>query len=501
MTKNLQIHPVAALYPSLADEEFQQLVADIKTNGQYVPIVLTADGNIIVDGINRWKACKAADVEPKFRNLPKSCDELDVINFINSANLRRRDLSTGQKTMIALGTAPHLEAAARERQAKAGGDQKSVKARKNRKSVVHVRGQGKKRAPRVVDQVAKTAGVSHGAVSKGKKVEASSPKLAGDVRAGIISLDDAYKQVRAAEKAVPDKEPKPALSKTHITLKTYDGEQVQYKLPKGAAIFNETNENVGWAMWTWNPVTGCLHECQFKYCYAKSIASAPKYKEVYPVGFKPLFHHERLSAPANSRIPDSADRSDPRWNRVFVCSMADLYGKWVPPEWIDQVHAACISNPQWEYLMLTKFPRRYVGLTLPPTAWIGTTVDEQKRVRIAEEAFREIGNVRLKWLSLEPLLTPLEFSDLSMFDFVVIGSQSAADLPEVGRVPEFAPPFEWVARLTAQAHEAGCKVYQKPNLMGRTDAQHAGMKLIQEAPDLPPLPRSQGVLSLVEAAE
>jgi hypothetical protein len=67
-------------------------------------------------------------------------------------------------------------------------------------------------------------------------------------------------------------------------------------------------------------------------------------------------------------------------------------------------------------------------------------------------------------------------------------------------VAEFAPPFEWVARLTEQARAAGCKVYQKPNLIGVTDPQHAGMKLIQEMPDLPPLPRAQGDL-WGEAAE
>ena len=86
-------------------------------------------------------------------------------------------------------------------------------------------------------------------------------------------------------------------------------------------------------------------------------------------------------------------KSDPRLKRVFVCSMADLYGKWVPDEWIERVHASCIANPQWDYLMLTKFPRRYVGLQFPMTAWLGTSVDEQKRVRLAEEAFRQIRNV------------------------------------------------------------------------------------------------------------
>ena len=160
---------------------------------------------------------------------------------------------------------------------------------------------------------------------------------------------------------------------------------------------------------------------------------------------------------------------------------ATWFGKWAKDEWIEKVFAAAHGSPEWEYLLLTKFPQRYVGLDLPSTAWIGTTVDDQYRVKIAEEAFRKIHGVRVKWLSLEPLLAPLEFSDLSMFDFVVIGSQSATEQPApVGHVPEFAPPFEWVARLTAQAREAGCRIYHKPNSArrhrpaARRDETHSG---------------------------
>jgi len=245
----------------------------------------------------------------------------------------------------------------------------------------------------------------------------------------------------------------------------------------------------GWAAWTTNPVTGCLHNCP--YCYAREGAEVnPNLKQFYPVGFKPLFHHQRLDAPANMKVPEEA-KHDPRLGRVFVGSMGDVFGKWVPDEWIEKVFASCIANPQWEYLYLTKFPQRYVGLTLPPTAWIGTTVDDQYRVKIAEEAFRKISGVRFKWLSLEPLLVPLEFTDLSMFDGVVIGAQSATNQPDgeggIVRVPEFAPPFEWVARLTDQAHEAGCRVWQKHNLLGHVDPQCPGMRLIQEEPRLRPV--------------
>jgi len=162
--------------------------------------------------------------------------------------------------------------------------------------------------------------------------------------------------------------------------------------------------------------------------------------------------------------------------------MADLYGRWVPDEWIADVHRAMLASPQWQYILLTKFPARYVGLDLPAGAWIGTSVDEQKRVRIAENAFREIEGVAVRWLSLEPLREPLEFTDLSMFDWVVIGAQTGTRQPDKV-VPAFAPPFEWVARTVAQAREAGCRVHLKPNLLGAVNPQLPGMQMPDEYPE------------------
>lgn len=288
-----------------------------------------------------------------------------------------------------------------------------------------------------------------------------------------VTIDSVKQEIEKAKPITATAEPAPT-----ILLKTHLGDDVPYFAPKGKLTFNRTNEQVSWAAWTWNPVTGCLHGC--RYCYARELANKPSYKDTYPIGFAPLFHHERLDAPRNTSVPEDVD-SDPRLRRVFVCSMADLYGKWVPDDWIERVHASCRANPQWDYLMLTKFPRRYVGLDLPATAWIGTSIDEQKRVRLAEDAFRQIKGVHVKWLSLEPLLAPLEFSDLSMFDWIVIGSQSATEQPD-GHVAEFAPPIKWVARLIDQAHECGCRVYCKPNLLGETGPQSPGMQMPQELP-------------------
>lgn len=272
---------------------------------------------------------------------------------------------------------------------------------------------------------------------------------------------------RITAKTTPRREP------VMLTLRTHTGQDVPYPKPQSRPTFNETpSDGISWAAWSWNPVTGCLHGCN--YCYARAIIH--RYPDANPAGFTPLFHEERLDAPTNTTIPER-HRDNPAYRRVFVCSMADLYGRWVPDEWIGRVHESMLAAPHWQYILLTKFPGHYAGLDIPPNAWVGTSVDEQKRVRIAQDAMAKLDGGMVKWLSLEPLREPLEFDDLSMFDWVVIGAQTETYQPD-GTVPAFAPPFEWVASLVAQARAAGCKVHLKPNLVnGRP-----GMALPDEYP-------------------
>lgn len=107
---------------------------------------------------------------------------------------------------------------------------------------------------------------------------------------------------------------------------------------------------IDWATMSWNPVTGCRHGCP--YCYARRTATrfnagledpAPlagglhvlpeKIKATpYPYGFEPTLHRYRLGQPQNTKEPQT----------VFVCSMADLFGRWVPTSWIVEVLAASL---------------------------------------------------------------------------------------------------------------------------------------------------------------
>ncbi|NBW17172.1 MAG: DUF5131 family protein [Caulobacteraceae bacterium] len=223
------------------------------------------------------------------------------------------------------------------------------------------------------------------------------------------------------------------------------------EMPSDAQFNKQDNASIDWAQWSWNPITGCKHDCP--YCYARDIA-----KRFYPQGFDPSIYPCRFAAPKNTKVPQKSEE-DTAFKNVFTGSMADIFGRWVPADWIDLVIDAVRGNPQWNFLFLTKFPQRVHEFgQMPDNAWMGTTVDCQERVANAEKAFAKMGG-GIKWLSIEPMLTPLKFTRLDLFDWVVIGGASKS-----AQTPAWVPPFDWIADLHAQARAAGCAVYHKDNL-------------------------------------
>lgn len=114
-------HKVASLFPLMEGSEFEELKADIQANGLIEPIWLHLDGSIL-DGRNRHRACLEVGTEPTFRTWD---NHGSLVVFVVSLNLKRRDLNSGQRAVIALEVLPMLEEEAKERQRLAGGDRKS----------------------------------------------------------------------------------------------------------------------------------------------------------------------------------------------------------------------------------------------------------------------------------------------------------------------------------------------------------------------------------------
>lgn len=243
-------------------------------------------------------------------------------------------------------------------------------------------------------------------------------------------------------------------------------ESVRSVRSSSTAMNRQEGESIEWALWSWNPVTGCRHNCP--YCYARDIA-----ERIYEPRFEPALWPDRLHAPFNVKVPDALIAAELAngteagrvramgLRNVFTCSMADLFGQWVPSEWVEAVIDVAKRCPQWNFLFLTKFPQRLCKFEFPANAWVGTSVDCQARVANAEKAFRKL-KCGVKWLSCEPLIEPLHFEDVGAFDWIVIGGASRST-----KTPEWHPPRSWVSAIEDEAARAGVKVYEKSNLLER----------------------------------
>lgn len=111
----IPFHPLANIFPLIEGADFDDLVLDIQRNGLRDQIVLL--DKQILDGRNRYRACVAGGI------LPESLDEVtaaqlkyfrhfvpmgapapsqdELIAFVVSKNLRRRQLDDDQRRMVA----------------------------------------------------------------------------------------------------------------------------------------------------------------------------------------------------------------------------------------------------------------------------------------------------------------------------------------------------------------------------------------------------------------
>lgn len=198
---------------------------------------------------------------------------------------------------------------------------------------------------------------------------------------------------------------------------------------------NETK--IEWTEFSWNPVTGCNNNCY--YCYAKAIYDRYKWS------FEPTFKPDRLKQPTKLKKPQL----------IFVCSVADLFGDWIPESWIKEVINVIKKCPQHTFQFLTKNPKRYSEFVFPKNCWLGATATNQEMFDIAINYLKNIKNIT--FISCEPLLSPI-FGSLDKIDWLIIGACT-------GKY-RFQPPKDWVERLTKCGQNSNCAIFYKPNLTG-----------------------------------
>ena len=88
-------HPISEIFPAMEGAEFDALVEDIKAHGLQQKLVMY-QGKIL-DGRNRWRACEALGIKPKWVDYEGD----DPLGHVLSLNLHRRHLDASQRAMVA----------------------------------------------------------------------------------------------------------------------------------------------------------------------------------------------------------------------------------------------------------------------------------------------------------------------------------------------------------------------------------------------------------------
>jgi protein gp37 len=169
---------------------------------------------------------------------------------------------------------------------------------------------------------------------------------------------------------------------------------------------------IEWTDRTWNPVTGCSKISEAcENCYAERMSKRLKGRFGYPEDepFRVTFHPERMNQPIEWKEAQ----------KVFVCSMGDLFHGHVPDRTIFKIFNMVFRTPH-TFLFLTKRPLRMKtfieswkdshGNLLSPQInriWFGVTVENQKRADERTPVLLQIP-AAVRFISLEPMLEPIE---------------------------------------------------------------------------------------------
>lgn len=224
--------------------------------------------------------------------------------------------------------------------------------------------------------------------------------------------------------------------------------------------------------YTWNPTGGCLHGCTWKMpdgsvtqCYAKTVAESLAVV-AYANGFE--HHYWRPSALKEPlRVKEPAG--------IFVGSMADLFGHWVPKEQILQV-IDIMRQAHWHtFQTLSKYAVRLPEFNpFPSNVWVGVSLPAGHQMKAAGGAkalkaylgHMEKVEASIRFMSIEPLwfdVAPIFEEWVSEkgklpFEWVIIGA--ASDGRKI-----FQPETAWVRRLLEIMDQQGIPVFFKGNLV------------------------------------
>jgi protein gp37 len=204
------------------------------------------------------------------------------------------------------------------------------------------------------------------------------------------------------------------------------------------------SSSIEWTDSTWNPVTGCTKiSSGCTNCYAERMALRLKAmgNPSYCNGFSVTLHEDILDLPLKWKKPQT----------IFVNSMSDLFHDDIPVEFILRVFDVMHRADWHNYQILTKRSERMLELSRQlsweSNIWMGVTVENSNYTYRIEDLKKT--HAKIKFLSLEPLLSPISNLQLNGIDWVIVGGESGPNARPMKK--------EWVIDIKNQ-----CQIEKVP---------------------------------------
>jgi protein gp37 len=175
---------------------------------------------------------------------------------------------------------------------------------------------------------------------------------------------------------------------------------------------------ISWTDATWTPLKGTIGRW---HCQKSSPGCANCYAEAMNIRFKgPPY----IAGADTIRLSEKALNDPIRWARkakpprlIFVCSMTDLFGPWVPFDMIDSVIDVIGQCPDTWFQILTKWPARAVEyaqsreLGALHNVAFGATIENDAARQERQSALLTFPAV-IRFVSYEPAIGPVNWSAL-----------------------------------------------------------------------------------------
>lgn len=230
--------------------------------------------------------------------------------------------------------------------------------------------------------------------------------------------------------------------------------------------------------YAWNVITGCRHrkeQCSCRdICWARAMTK--RYPDMYPHGFEPTFHEDRLGLISTLKQPST----------ILVNFMGDMWGDWVDREWIERILIKATYYNNHTYLFLTKNPKRYVEFigyfgeyaSILSNAYLGVSrTDKPLDISILEDIKKANKNL---WISYEPF-QGWNIREVDLADWIVIGVRQGQNAVKNRELID-------IFNLITYADIKHKPIFLKDNLMklhiGYADFNNYALKTFRELPYL-----------------